>query len=145
MDKSMMAHDRVTKLQDGDLFSVAAYDASPVRARSDAQEEASELIAGRTRSVGNVLASDNAPFYVAILSALADFRAGHEFEPLFEDLRDAVLGESPSQRQIDEFNADLAQLEDYVYVSGGLRGVSLKIRPSDLALACSGEFADFVQ
>jgi len=108
-----MAHDRVTKLQDGDLFSVAAYDASPVRARSDAQEEASELIAGRTRSVGNVLASDNAPFYVAILSALADFRAGHEFEPLFEDLRDAVLGESPSQRQIDEFNADLAQLEDW--------------------------------
>ena len=79
--------------QDDDLFSAAAYDTSPVRVRSDAQVQASELIAGRTLSVGNVLASDNVPFYVAILSALADFRAGHEFEPLFEDLRDIVLGE----------------------------------------------------
>jgi len=104
------------KAQEGDLFSIAAYAASPVRARSEAQERASVLIAGRTLSVGNVLASENAPFYVAILSALADFRAGHEFEPLFEDVRDAVLGESPSQRQIDEFNADLKQLEDWKLV-----------------------------
>ena len=49
------------------------------------------------------------------------------------------------KRKFPTFICDLAQLEDYVYVSGGLRGVSLKIRPSDLALACSGEFADFVQ
>lgn len=49
------------------------------------------------------------------------------------------------KRRFPTFICDLAQLEDYVYVSGGLRGVSLKIRPSDLALACSGEFADFVQ
>ena len=104
------------KTHGDDLFSAAAYDASPVRARSEAQERASVLIAGRTLSVGNVLASENAPFYVAILSALADFRAGHEFEPLFEDVRDAVLGESPSQRQIDEFNADLKQLEDWKLV-----------------------------
>ena len=104
------------KTHGDDLFLAAAYDASPVRARSEAQERASVLIAGRTLSVGNVLASENAPFYVAILSALADFRAGHEFEPLFEDVRDAVLGESPSQRQIDEFNADLKQLEDWKLV-----------------------------
>ena len=102
--------------QDDDLFSAAAYDTSPVRVRSDAQVLASELIAGRTLSIGNVLASDNVPFYVAILSALADFRAGHEFEPLFEDLRDIVLSESPSQRQIDEFNADLTQLEEWKLV-----------------------------
>ena len=112
----MIAHDRAAKLQDDDLFSAAAYDASPVRVRSDAQVQASELISGRTLSIGNVLASDNVPFYVAILSALADFRAGHEFEPLFEDLRDIVLGESPSQRQIDEFNADLTQLEEWKLV-----------------------------
>ncbi len=112
----MIAHDRAAKLQDDDLFSAAAYDASPVRVRSDAQVQASELISGRTLSIGNVLASDNVPFYVAILSALADFRAGHEFEPLFEDLRDVVLGESPSQRQIDEFNADLTQLEEWKLV-----------------------------
>lgn len=49
------------------------------------------------------------------------------------------------KRKFPTFICDLAQLEDYVYVSGGLRGVSLKIRPSDLALACSGSFADFVQ
>ena len=99
-----------------DLFSLAASAAEPVRARSEAQERAAALIAGRALAVGNVLTSDNAPFHVAILSALADFRAGHEFEPLFEDLRDAVLGESPSQRQIDEFNADLKQLEDWKLV-----------------------------
>ena len=104
------------KTHGDDLFLAAAYDASPVRARSEAQERSSVLIAGRALSVGNVLASENAPFYVAILSALADFRAGHEFEPLFEDVRDAVLGESPSQRQIDEFNADLKQLEDWKLV-----------------------------
>ena len=49
------------------------------------------------------------------------------------------------KRRFPTFICDIAQLEDYVFVSGGLRGVSLKIRPSDLALACSGEFADFVQ
>ena len=86
------------KTHGDDLFSAAAYNASPVRARSEAQERASVLIAGRTLSVGNVLASENAPFYVAI------------------DVRDAVLGESPSQRQIDEFNADLKQLEDWKLV-----------------------------
>ena len=104
------------KTHGDDLFLAAAYDASPVRARSEAQERASVLIAGRTLSVGNVLASENAPFYVAILSALADFRAGHEFEPLFEDVRDAVLGASPSQRQIDELNADLKQLEEVAQI-----------------------------
>lgn len=49
------------------------------------------------------------------------------------------------KRKFPTFICDLAQLEDYVYVSGGLRGVSLKLKPSDLALACSGVFADFVQ
>ena len=49
------------------------------------------------------------------------------------------------KRKFPTFICDLAQLEDYVYVSGGLRGVSLKLKPSDLALACSGSFADFVQ
>lgn len=97
----------------GDLFSDAAYTASPARARSEAQERAAGLIAGRALAVGNVLTSDNAVFHVAILSALDDFRVRHEFEPLYEDLREAVLGESPSPRQVDEFNADLKQLEDW--------------------------------
>ena len=49
------------------------------------------------------------------------------------------------KRKFPTFICDLAQLEEFVYVSGGLRGVSLKLKPSDLAFACSGVFADFVQ
>jgi len=49
------------------------------------------------------------------------------------------------KRHFPTFICDLAQLEEYVYVSGGLRGVSIEIRPSDLLAACSGSFADFVQ
>ena len=67
--------------------------------------------------MGSALASENAAFYVAILSALADFRSRHEFEPLFDDLREAVLGDAPSPRQLDEFNADLKQLEDWRLVA----------------------------
>ncbi len=101
---------------DGDLFSAASYAASPVRALSEAQERAAKLIEGRVLAVGNVLTSDNAAFHIAILSTLADFRVSHEFEPLYEDLREAVLGETPSPRQLDEFNADLKQLEEWMLV-----------------------------
>ena len=52
------------------------------------------------------------------------------------------------KRRFPTFVSDLAQLEEFIYVSGGLRGVSLKIRPSDLLFAlgasCSASFADFV-
>ena len=49
------------------------------------------------------------------------------------------------KRKFVTFVEELAQLEEYVYISGGLRGVSLKISPSDLVQACSGTFASFVQ
>ena len=49
------------------------------------------------------------------------------------------------KRKFVTFVEELALLEDYVYVSGGLRGVSLKMRPADLLAACSGTFASFVQ
>lgn len=48
------------------------------------------------------------------------------------------------KRKFPTFISELAQLEEYIYISGGLRGVSLKVRPADLALACDGVFADFV-
>ena len=48
------------------------------------------------------------------------------------------------KRKFPTFISELAQLEEYIYISGGLRGVSLKIRPANLALACDGTFADFV-
>ena len=49
------------------------------------------------------------------------------------------------KRHFTTFVEELAQLEEFVYVSGGLRGVSLKLRPADLISACSGTFASFVQ
>ena len=49
------------------------------------------------------------------------------------------------KRRFPTFVSELAQLERFIYISGGLRGVSLEIKPSDLVVACSGSFADFVQ
>ena len=49
------------------------------------------------------------------------------------------------KRHFPTFVEELAQLEEFVFVSGGLRGVSLKVRPADLVKACSGTFASFVQ
>ena len=49
------------------------------------------------------------------------------------------------KRKFVTFVEELAQLEEFVYVSGGLRGVSLKVKPADLVKACSGTFASFVQ
>ena len=56
------------------------------------------------------------------------------------------------KRRFTTFISDLAQLEEFIYVSGGLRGVSLEIRPADLISAlsasssgsCTASFADFV-
>ena len=47
------------------------------------------------------------------------------------------------KRKFPTFVEELAQLEDYVYISGGLRGVSLRVRPADLVRAAEGEFASF--
>ena len=49
------------------------------------------------------------------------------------------------KRRFPTFIEELAQLEDYVYVSGGLRGVSLRLSPEDLVRACEGTFESFVQ
>ncbi len=49
------------------------------------------------------------------------------------------------KRHFPTYICYLAQLEDFVYVSGGQRGISLKIRPSDLAMACQASFEDFIQ
>lgn len=49
------------------------------------------------------------------------------------------------KRRFVTFVEELALLEDYVYVSGGVRGLSLRLRPADLLQASSGTFASFVQ
>ena len=78
------------KTHGDDLFLAAAYDASPVRALSEAQERASVLIAGRTLSVGNVLASENARKLLGVRGTPTGVTAKVEIDGAsmsFEDLR----------------------------------------------------------
>lgn len=41
------------------------------------------------------------------------------------------------------FIEELATIEDEIYVSGGLRGVQIKLSPYDLARCCNATFASF--
>ncbi|MFA6682031.1 MAG: Cys-tRNA(Pro) deacylase [Sphaerochaeta sp.] len=47
------------------------------------------------------------------------------------------------RKQYRTFVEETALLQDYIYVSAGLRGVELKIRPEDLVKASGASFADF--
>ena len=47
-------------------------------------------------------------------------------------------------RKYPVFVEELAQLEDYIYVSAGQRGLQLRLRPDDLVVACEGSYASFV-
>lgn len=47
-------------------------------------------------------------------------------------------------RQYPTFIEEIAQLYDYVYVSGGLRGVQLKLNPADLARCCDATFSSLI-
>jgi len=40
--------------------------------------------------------------------------------------------------------SELAEVEDYIYVSAGVRGMQLKLRPEDLRRATKSTFEDFV-
>ncbi len=42
------------------------------------------------------------------------------------------------------FISELAALEETIYVSGGMRGVQIEIKPDDLVKATAAEYADFV-
>ena len=46
-------------------------------------------------------------------------------------------------RKYPVYIEELAQLEDYIYVSAGLRGCQIRIRPQDLCTACEAGFASF--
>ncbi len=46
-------------------------------------------------------------------------------------------------RKYPTYIEELAQLEDYIYVSAGVRGLQLRLKPEDLAAACEGKFASF--
>ncbi|MCF0261890.1 MAG: aminoacyl-tRNA deacylase [Sphaerochaetaceae bacterium] len=47
------------------------------------------------------------------------------------------------KRHFPTFIEEISQLEPFIYVSGGQRGLSLKIKPSDLLTACDAQFASF--
>ena len=56
-------------------------------------EETKNWLSARALTLGNMLASERAVEYVAILRALVAFRDGHEPEPLHEDVERKVCGE----------------------------------------------------
>lgn len=47
------------------------------------------------------------------------------------------------KKQFPTFIEEVAQLEPYIHVSAGLRGLQLRIKPEELLLATQGQFADF--
>ena len=84
------------KTHGDDLFSAAAYDASPARARSEAQERASVLIAGRTLSVGNVLASENARKLLGVRGTPTGVTAKVEIDSAALSFQDIALERNKS-------------------------------------------------
>ncbi len=79
--------------------------------------KAADLVVSRNPSLGNLLTTERAPFYVTILYRMLLFKRDHELEPLYEDLFQGV--EQPleilekSEYSQDRFRADLAQLEEW--------------------------------
>lgn len=47
------------------------------------------------------------------------------------------------KRHFPTFIEELAQLEDCIYISGGQKGLSLKLKPDDLARAADARFESF--
>lgn len=80
-------------------------------------KETEAWLAARATTLGNLFASERAAEYVAILRAFAQFRAGHEPEPLHEDLARVVCGEDASNEDEALFKSDLRQLKDWQLVT----------------------------
>ena len=96
-----------------DLFSVlndveGAVVPSPIR--SPLVGETEEWLSTRALTLGNMLASERAVEYVAILRAIVAFRDGHEPEPLHEDVERKVCGEDADTYAESAFKSDIRQL-----------------------------------
>lgn len=48
------------------------------------------------------------------------------------------------KKNFPTFIEELAQIEDYIYVSAGKRGLQIKLKPADLVLASNGCFASII-
>ena len=106
--------------QTEDLFTMAGVLSEPSESAASAPLIDSPLVAEsavwlskRAVTLGNLLASDRAAEYVAILRAFAKLREGHEPEPLHESVLREVCGEDASPDAEQEFKASVRQLKDW--------------------------------
>ena len=103
---------------EADLFAQAGGGgAPPLPISSPLVEETKEWLSSRALTLGNMLASERAVEYVAILRALAEFRAEHEPEPLHEDVERKVCGEDAEAFAFAAFKSDLRQLKEWNLVA----------------------------
>jgi len=80
-------------------------------------EETKDWLSARALTLGNMLASERAVEYVAILRALAAFRDEHEPEPLHEDVELKVCGEEADPSAAPAFKSDIRQLKEWGLVT----------------------------
>ena len=104
----------------GDLFSAAADAEAPeptALIASPLVAETESWLEKRAKTLGNLLSSERAVEYVAILRAFVKFREGHEPEPLHEDLAREVCGEDAAPDAESLFKGDIRQLKDWALVA----------------------------
>lgn len=75
--------------------------------------ESAVWLSKRSLTLGNLLASDRAAEYVAILRAFARLREGHEPEPLHESVLREVCSEDVAPEADIQFKAAIRQLKDW--------------------------------
>ena len=80
-------------------------------------DETKDWLSVRTLTLGNMLASERAVEYVAILRALVAFRDEHEPEPLHEDVELKVCGEDADPFDALAFKSDIRQLKEWGLVT----------------------------
>jgi len=84
--------------------------------------EAASLVTHRNPHLGSLLMADRGVFYAQILYRMLLFRRGHELEPLYQDVYDAVRH---AQEQVgagaeyptEQFRADVTQLTEWGLVT----------------------------
>ena len=115
--------------EEGDLFANADVRerVSSVLPITPIVEETGNWLSNRALTLGNMLASERAVEYVAILRALAEFRKEHEPEPLHEDVELKVCGDDANPSAADAFKSGIRQLKEWELVTeriekGRLRG-----------------------
>ena len=104
-----------------DLFAspscAASEESLPASIKSPLVDETREMLSARSMTLGNMLASERAVEYVAILRALAVFRENHEPEPLHEDVARKVCGDDADSFAAIAFKSDIKQLKEWGIVS----------------------------